>query len=115
MNAWRVTEDLLVESVVKPLVQNQGRINFCMTCTCTKIIKYTVSLFRPKHPTKVHVWAGISKHGRSGICIFKGIMKKELFVSILEGILLPFIEKVYPEGHKFMMDNDPKHTSGYAA
>ena len=42
-------------------------------------------------------------------------MKKELFVSILEGTLLPFIEKVYPEGHKFMMDNDPKHISGYAA
>lgn len=42
-------------------------------------------------------------------------MKKELFVSILEGTLLPFIEGIYPEGHKFMMDNDPKHTSGYAA
>ena len=60
---------------------------------------------------KVHVWAGISKRRRSGICI----MKKELFVNILEGTLLPFIEEVYPEGHKFMMDNDPKHTSGYAA
>ena len=42
-------------------------------------------------------------------------MKKELVVRILEGTLLPFIEKVYPEGHKFMMDNNPKHTSGYAA
>ena len=49
------------------------------------------------------------------MCIFEGIMKKELFVSILDGTLLPFIENVYPEGHKFMMDNDPKHTSGYAA
>ena len=38
-------------------------------------------------------------------------MKKELFVRILEGTLVPFIEAVYPEGHKFMMDNDPKHTS----
>ena len=36
-------------------------------------------------------------------------------MSILEEILLPFIEEVYHEGHKFMMDNDPKHTSGYAA
>ena len=42
-------------------------------------------------------------------------MKKELFVSILEGTLLPFIEEIFLEGHKFMMDNDPKHTSGYAA
>ena len=35
-------------------------------------------------------------------------------MSILEETLLPFIEKVYPKGHRFMMD-DPKHTSGYAA
>ena len=76
---------------------------------------YIVSLHRPKHPTKVHVWAGISKRGRTGVCVFEGIMKKELFVSILDGTLLSFIENVYPEGHKFMMDNDPKHTSGYAA
>ena len=30
-------------------------------------------------------------------------------MSILEGTLVLFIEAVYPEGHKFMMDNDPKH------
>lgn len=34
---------------------------------------------RPKHPTKVHVWAGI--------------------------------DAVYPDGDKFMQDNDPKHSS----
>ena len=78
-------------------------------------IVHVIVLYRPKHPTKVHVWAGISKRGRTGICIFEGIMKKEMFVSILEGTLVPFIEAVYPDGHKFMMDNDPKHTSGYAA
>ena len=41
-------------------------------------------------------------------------MNKELFVEILHGTLLPFIAEVYPTGHKFMQDNDPKHTFGYA-
>ena len=27
--------------------------------------------------------------------------------------LLPFIQKVYPNGHKLMQDNDPKHASNY--
>ena len=74
---------------------------------------YCFYLFRPKHPTKVHVWAGISEHGRTGICAFEGILK-ELFVEILDGTLLPFVEEIYPSGHKFMQDNGPKHTSGYA-
>lgn len=30
----------------------------------------------PKHPYKVHVWAGISKRGPTKIAIFSGIMKK---------------------------------------
>lgn len=42
-------------------------------------------------------------------------MKKELFVSILDGTLVPFINDVYPDGHRFMQDNDPEHTSGYAS
>ena len=27
---------------------------------------------QPKHPLKVHVWAGISRSGATGICIFEG-------------------------------------------
>ena len=66
---------------------------------------------KPKHPMKVHVWAGISKRERTGICTFEGIMNAELFIDILDKTLLPFIEQVYLERHKFMQDNDPKHLS----
>ena len=58
---------------------------------------------------------GYPKREEQGCVLFEGIMKKELFVRILKGTLLPFITDVYPEGHRFMQDIDPKHTSGYAA
>ena len=38
-------------------------------------------------------------------------MDAVLFTSILEGTLLPFLRERYPDGHKFMQDND---TSNYA-
>ena len=69
---------------------------------------------RPKHPYKVHVWAGISLRGRTGICIFTGNMDRYLYVDILEKTLVPFVKDVYPDSHRFMADNDPKHNSLYA-
>jgi len=66
------------------------------------------AFFRPKHPVKVHVWAGISKQGATGICIFQGTVVKELFVDILDKTLLPFIKDIIPQ-HRFIQDNDPKH------
>lgn len=68
---------------------------------------------RPKHPVKVHVWAGISKQGATQVCIFEGIMAAPLYCEILKKTLLPFISKSFPHpiSHRFMQDNDPKHTS----
>ena len=40
---------------------------------------------------KVHVWAGISMRGSTGICIFCGIMKAPLYIGILRQTLIPFI------------------------
>ena len=70
--------------------------------------------YRAKHPVKVHVWAGISLHGPTQICIFEGIMKAPLYIEILKNTLLPFRDNVFPEGMRFMQDNDPKHTSKLA-
>ena len=70
--------------------------------------------YRAKHPVKVHIWAGISKRGRTGICIFEGIMDAPLYIQVLQQTLLPFLQQTYPEGHRFMADNDPKHTSNEA-
>ena len=53
--------------------------------------------------------------GRTGICIFDGIINAPLYIDILEQTLLPFIREAYPDGHRLMQDNDPKHTSRAAA
>ena len=69
---------------------------------------------RPKHPYKVHIWAGISLRGPTKICIFDGIMDAKLFIDILDSTLVPFITEKFAGGHRFMQDNDPKHASSQA-
>ena len=41
-------------------------------------------------------------------------MDAPLYIDVLEKTLLPFIEQVYPDNHRLMADNDPKHTSNEA-
>ncbi len=54
------------------------------TCTCVAIMCY-------------HVWAGISLLGWSGICIFEGTMKKELFIDILDATMYMYPATVCPK------------------
>ena len=68
---------------------------------------------KPKHPPKVHIWAGISCRGATSIVVFKGVMNSMRYCTILETALLPFLRETFPDGYRFQQDNDPKHTSNF--
>ena len=71
-----------------------------------------VGVPKAKHPFSVMVWGGISKRGATNLLIFNGIMDSIFYQDyILQANLIPFIQQQYPNGHRFMQDNDPKHTS----
>ena len=38
-------------------------------------------------------------------------MDAEMYQDILRQTLLPFLQNVYPSGHQFVQNNNPKHTS----
>ena len=58
----------------------------------------------------MHVWAGVSMQGATGLCIFEGTMDADRYIEILRQNVLPFLRDVMPQC-RFMQDNDPKHTS----
>ena len=59
-------------------VQMEMHRRFC----CRKKAQKPHYKSRPKHPVKVHVWAGISWNGATNACIFEGIMDAELYCQI---------------------------------
>ena len=45
------------------------------------------------------------------MCIFGHIINAEVDVDILDDFLVPFISARFLDGHYFMQDNNPNHTS----
>lgn len=66
---------------------------------------------RAKHPIKIHIWGGISKRGATNVIMFTGLINAERLCTVLQAGLVPFIRRVYPDGHRLYQDNDPKHAS----
>ena len=68
-------------------------------------------LGKPKHGFKVHLFGGISRKGLTPLIAFTGKMCSGDFQNWLSLSVKPFIRQKYPYRHRFIMDNDPKHTS----
>ena len=66
---------------------------------------------KPKHPFKIHVWGGISCRGATPLVLFTGKLCATKLLEIFEVGLVPFVKEEFEgEEHRFMQDNDPKHT-----
>lgn len=68
-------------------------------------------LGKPKHGFKVHLFGGLSRKGLTPLIIFGGTMCSGDYQNWLSLSVKPFIAQKYPDRHRFLMDNDPKHTS----
>ena len=90
--AWAIkNKDMFLEDVIytdETTVQIETHRRTC----CYKKGQKPRYKPKPKHPIKVHVWAGISYRGRTSLCIFEGKMNAPLFVMILERCLCPSCE-----------------------
>lgn len=67
---------------------------------------------KPKHPAKVHVWAGISKRGATNIVLFYTNLTATRYTTILDAAFVPFVQSCFGgSSYRLFQDNDPKHTS----
>lgn len=63
---------------------------------------------------KINVWGCFSYYGTGPIFWIKETMNAQIYVNILETVMLPFAEENMPLKWVFQQDNDPKHTSKLA-
>ena len=102
--------DVIFTDKCSVLLENHSKISFHRRWEQPKLKG------KPKHPVKVHVWAGISKRGPMQLIVFEGIMDAQFYVSeILTNGLLPFIRTTFANGHRFQQYKEPKHTSRLAS
>ena len=107
LQAGEKFEDVIFMDESSVLLECHRRISFRKRGAPRKL-KY-----KHKHPSKVHVWGGISKRGATSIIIFTGILTATRYAKILQSALIPFLKEKYPDHHRLFQDNDPKHTSRY--
>ena len=67
-------------------------------------------LGKPKHGFKLHLFGGISRKGLTPLIAFKGKMCSGDFHNWLSLSVKPFLCQKVPSRHRFIMNNDPKHT-----
>lgn len=77
------------------------------------------SAFQPQYTKKtvkfggssIMLWGCFSWYGVGPLHKIEGIMNADVYVNILETVLLPYAEEEMPLRWVYMQDNDPKHVS----
>ena len=57
------------------------------------------------------IWGCFSDYGIGPIQLIRGIMDRQVYVDILENVVIPYAEDNMPLKWVFQQDNDPEHTS----
>ena len=63
-----------------------------------------------RHPSKVHVWGGISVIGTTPLCIFNENFNRQLYILTLNGYLIEQAKAFYGSEWTLQEDNSPVHT-----
>jgi transposase len=62
----------------------------------------------------VNVWGCISVRGPGVLCVVEQRLNANVYVNILEQVMLPFVAQAFPDNFTFQQDNCPIHTSAIA-